>query len=67
MNHHAEDYVLIIERLMHYSKKLKGQIKELAAYLSIHYQIYTAYRDNICCTFGGSSRILTDNGTEFKS
>ena len=26
-----------------------------------------AYRDNIYCTFGGSSRILTDNGTEFKS
>ena len=25
------------------------------------------YRDNIYCTFGGSSRILTDNGTEFKS
>ena len=26
-----------------------------------------AYRDNVYCTFGGSSRILTDNGTEFKS
>ena len=26
-----------------------------------------AYRDNMYCTFGGSSRILTDNGTEFKS
>ena len=26
-----------------------------------------AYRDNIYCTFGGSSRILTDNGTEFNS
>ena len=26
-----------------------------------------AYRDNIYYTFGGSSRILTDNGTEFKS
>ena len=25
------------------------------------------YRDNVYCTFGGSSRILTDNGTEFKS
>ena len=25
-----------------------------------------AYRDNVYCTFGGSSRILTDNGTEFK-
>ena len=26
-----------------------------------------AYRDNVYCMFGGSSRILTDNGTEFKS
>ena len=26
-----------------------------------------AYRDNVYCTFGGSSRIFTDNGTEFKS
>ena len=26
-----------------------------------------AYRDNVYCTFGGSSQILTDNGTEFKS
>ena len=26
-----------------------------------------AYRDHIYCIFGGSSRILTDNGTEFKS
>ena len=26
-----------------------------------------AYRDNIYCTFGGNSRILTNNGTEFKS
>ena len=26
-----------------------------------------AYRDNVYCTFGGSSRILTDNGMEFKS
>ena len=26
-----------------------------------------AYRHNVYCTFGGSSRILTDNGTEFKS
>ena len=26
-----------------------------------------AYRDNVYCTFGGSSRILTDNGTEDKS
>ena len=27
--------------------------------------ICQAYRDNVYCTFGGSSRILTDNGTEF--
>ena len=26
-----------------------------------------AYRDHVYCTFEGSSRILTDNGTEFKS
>ena len=26
-----------------------------------------AYRDFVYCIFGGSSRILTDNGTEFKS
>ena len=26
-----------------------------------------AYRDQVYCTFGGSSRILTDNGMEFKS
>ena len=26
-----------------------------------------AYRDHIYCIFGGSSRILTDNGSEFKS
>ena len=26
-----------------------------------------AYRDNVYCIFGGSSRILTDNGTEFRS
>ena len=26
-----------------------------------------AYRDNVYCTFGGSSRILTDSRTEFKS
>ena len=25
------------------------------------------YRDHVYCTFGGSSRILTDNGTEFRS
>ena len=26
-----------------------------------------AYRNHIYCTFGGSARILTDNGTEFKN
>ena len=26
-----------------------------------------AYRDHVYCTFGGSSRILTDNGAEFRS
>ena len=26
-----------------------------------------AYRDHVYCTFGGSSRILTDNGTKFRS
>ena len=26
-----------------------------------------AYRDHVYCIFGGSSRILTDNGTEFKT
>ena len=29
--------------------------------------ICEAYRDNICCIFWGSSRILTDNGSEFKN
>ena len=29
--------------------------------------VHGAYIDNIYCMFGGSSRILTDNGTEFKS
>ena len=29
--------------------------------------ICDAYRSHIYCTFGGSSRILTDNGTEFKN
>ena len=29
--------------------------------------IYNAYRDNIYCIFGGSSRILTDNGSEFQN
>ena len=28
--------------------------------------ICEAYRDNIYCVFGGSSRILTDNGSELK-
>ena len=26
-----------------------------------------AYRDHVYCTIGGSSRILTDNGSEFKN
>ena len=26
-----------------------------------------AYRDNVFCVFGGSSHILTDNGSEFKN
>ena len=29
--------------------------------------ICDAYRDNIFCVFGGSSRMLTDNGSEFKN
>ena len=29
--------------------------------------VCNAYRDNVYCVFGGSSRILTDNGTEFKN
>ena len=29
--------------------------------------ICDAYHDHIYCTFGGSSRILTDNGSEFKN
>ena len=29
--------------------------------------ICEAYQDNIYCVFGGSSRILTDNGSEFKN
>ena len=29
--------------------------------------ICEAYRDHIYCIFGGSSRILTDNGSEFKT
>ena len=29
--------------------------------------ICVAYRDNIYCVFGGSSRMLTDNGSEFKN
>ena len=29
--------------------------------------ICDAYRDHIYCTFGGSSRILTDNGSKFKN
>ena len=29
--------------------------------------VYDAYRAHIYCIFGGSARILTDNGTEFKN
>ena len=29
--------------------------------------ICDVYRDHVYCTFGGSSRILTDNGSEFKN
>ena len=29
--------------------------------------ICEAYRDNVYCVFGGSSRMLTDNGSEFKN
>ena len=29
--------------------------------------VMKAYRDNICCVFGPSKKILTDNGTEFKN
>ena len=29
--------------------------------------ICEAYRDNVYCIFGGSSRMLTDNGSEFKN
>ena len=29
--------------------------------------ICDAYRDNVYCVFGGSSRMLTDNGSEFKN
>ena len=29
--------------------------------------VFQAYRDHVYCVFGGSSRILTDNGTEFRS
>ena len=29
--------------------------------------ICDAYRSHVYCTFGGSSRILTDNGSEFKN
>ena len=29
--------------------------------------VCSAYRDNVYCIFGGSSRVLTDNGTEFRS
>ena len=29
--------------------------------------VMKAYIDHICCTFGPSRKILTDNGTEFKN
>ena len=29
--------------------------------------VIKAYIDHICCTFGPSKKILTDNGTEFKN
>ena len=29
--------------------------------------ICEAYRAHMCCTFGGSNRLLTDNGTDFKN
>ena len=29
--------------------------------------VMKAYTDNICCVFGPSKRVLTDNGTEFKN
>ena len=29
--------------------------------------VMKAYTDNICCVFGPSNKILTDNGTEFKN
>ena len=29
--------------------------------------ICEAYRDNVCCVFGGSSRMLTDNGSKFRN
>ena len=29
--------------------------------------ICDAYRDHVYCVFGGSSRILMDNGSEFKN
>ena len=29
--------------------------------------VVTAYMNNICCVFGPSKKILTDNGTEFKN
>ena len=29
--------------------------------------VVNTYMNNICCVFGPSKRILTDNGTEFKN
>ena len=31
------------------------------------YEVVTAYKNHIACPFGGSVKILTDNGTEFKN
>ena len=30
-------------------------------------ELVTAYKNHIYCTFGGSVKILMDNGTEFKN
>ena len=30
-------------------------------------EVVTAYKNHIYCNFGGSVKILTDNGTEFKN
>ena len=30
-------------------------------------EVVTAYKNHIACSFGGSVKILTDSGTEFKN